>query len=102
MSARLIDQLIKSKYEDANRVYRPKDIMADILAELHIDLGYSKAWRARECALTEVRGSFEESYAVLPSYCHELEAQNLGIVTAIETDAGNRFKYFFHGIGGLH
>ena len=80
---------MKSKYEDANRVYRPKDIIADICAEFHIDLAYTKAWRARECALTEVRGSFEESYAVLPSYCYELEAQNPGTITAIETDVGN-------------
>ena len=36
---------------------------------------------------------------MFPLFCHELEVQNPGTVTAIETDSGNNFRYFFMSLG---
>ena len=58
---------------------------------------YDKAWRAREFALSSIRGSPEESYSALPSYCYVLEQKNLGTITDIVIDHDNQFKYFFYG-----
>ncbi|XP_034202740.1 uncharacterized protein LOC117617471 [Prunus dulcis] len=46
-----------------------------------------------------MRGSAEESYSLLPSYCYELERTNPGTLTYIETDAADHFLYFFMSIG---
>ncbi|RVW28678.1 hypothetical protein CK203_081360 [Vitis vinifera] len=45
-----------------------------------IQISYDKAWRAKELALGSIRGSPEESYNTLPSYCYVLEQKNLALV----------------------
>ena len=64
-----------------------------------INISYEKAWRAREFALESIRGSPEESYNLLPLWCHMLEAKNSGSMTHIETDSQNYFLYFFMALG---
>ena len=58
---------------------------------------YNKAWKAREFALSLIRGSPEESYSTLPSHCYVLEQKNLGTITNVVNDHDNQFKYFFYG-----
>ncbi|RVW93927.1 hypothetical protein CK203_028168 [Vitis vinifera] len=41
-----------------------------------VQISYDKAWRAKELALGSIRGSPEESYNTLPSYCYVLEQKN--------------------------
>ena len=94
-SSWLIGQCIKSKFEEADRVYRPNEIKQDMKLEFGINISYDKAWRARESALNSIRGSHEGSYATLPLYCAMLEMKNPSIVTHIEIDGTNHFKYFF-------
>ena len=60
-------------------------------------IGYDKAWRAREIALSSRRGAPEESYSSLSSYCYVLEQKNHGAIIDIVIDPDNRFKYFFYG-----
>ncbi|RVW57842.1 hypothetical protein CK203_114815 [Vitis vinifera] len=79
--------------------FRPKDIVADIRKQYGIQISYDKAWRAKELALGSIRGSPEESYNTLPSYCYVLEQKNPGTITDIVTDCDNQFKYFFMSIG---
>ncbi|CAL9025821.1 unnamed protein product, partial [Prunus brigantina] len=98
-SSSLIGQFIKSKYDGVSRVHRPHDIMEDMRKDMGVSISYVKAWRAREHALELVRGSPEESYAILPSYCAMLEAKNPGTITHIETDSNNHFMYFFMSLG---
>ncbi|RVX01783.1 hypothetical protein CK203_024437 [Vitis vinifera] len=64
-----------------------------------VQISYDKAWRAKELALGSIRGSPEESYNTLSSYCYVLEQKNLGTITDIVTDCDNQFKYFFMSIG---
>ncbi|XP_008229245.1 PREDICTED: uncharacterized protein LOC103328620 [Prunus mume] len=74
--------------------------MEDMRKDMGVSTSYVKAWRAREHALELVRGSPEESYAILPSNCATLlEAKNLGMITHIETCNNNHFMYFFMSLG---
>ncbi|KAK3205436.1 hypothetical protein Dsin_019482 [Dipteronia sinensis] len=72
-SSWIIGHYIKSKFEGVGCNYRSKEIIADIHKLLGLNISYEKAWRARESAFDEIRGSPEESYAQLPSYCYMLE-----------------------------
>ncbi|KAL6314534.1 hypothetical protein AAG906_026872 [Vitis piasezkii] len=55
---------IRETYKGVGCEFRPKDIVADIQ-------------KARELALGSIRGSPEESYNTLPSYCYVLEQKIL-------------------------
>jgi len=52
---------------------------------LRVSASYSKCWRARKSALTNVAGSNEESYCYLAEYLHLLRLTNSGTITHIET-----------------
>ncbi|KAL6179238.1 hypothetical protein ACLB2K_050754 [Fragaria x ananassa] len=78
-SSSLIGQFVKSKFEGGtSRIYRPRDIIDDACVQLGVNMGYNKAWRAREAALEIARGSPEGSFAILPAYCAMLERKNQG------------------------
>ncbi|XP_062020985.1 uncharacterized protein LOC133737456 [Rosa rugosa] len=99
-SSSLIGQYVKSKFEGGtSRIYRPRDIIDDARVQLGVNMGYNKAWRAREAGLETARGLPEESFAVLPTYYAMLERKNQGTITHIETDEQNHFLYFFMAIG---
>ncbi|CAL8996235.1 unnamed protein product [Prunus brigantina] len=87
------------RFKDSRTIYTASDIIKDVRQNFGVTISYSKAWRSRELAIKIIRGSAEESYALLPSYCYELERTNPGTLTYIETDAANRFLYFFMSIG---
>ena len=57
-------------------------------------ISYDKAWRAREIALSSLRGAHEGSYNALPSYCYVLKQKNPGTITDIVIDHDNRFNFF--------
>ncbi|KAK3207022.1 hypothetical protein Dsin_021068 [Dipteronia sinensis] len=62
-SSWIIGHYIKSKFEGVGCNNRLKAIIADIYKLLGLNISYEKAWRVRESAFDEVRGSPEESYA---------------------------------------
>ncbi|KAL2466967.1 Uncharacterized protein Adt_42818 [Abeliophyllum distichum] len=98
----VIGNHIAPKYQDANRVYIPRDIISDIRREFGITISYTKAYMAKSFASGLIRGKPRESYAKLPSYCHVLEVQNPGTLTFIHTTDDDRFKYLFYGLGTKH
>ncbi|XP_038701808.1 uncharacterized protein LOC119998528 [Tripterygium wilfordii] len=98
-SGKVIGECIKSKYNGVGRIYRPKDIIQDVRQEFDVNISYDKAWRAREATLESVRGMPEDSFSYLPCYCAELEKNNPGTITYIESDHENKFKYFFMALG---
>ncbi|RVW54259.1 hypothetical protein CK203_080126 [Vitis vinifera] len=77
----LIGESIREIYQGVGHQYRPKDIVADIRNKFGVGISYGKTWRAREFALSSIRGSLEESYSALPSYCYVLEHKNLDTIT---------------------
>lgn len=62
-------------------------------------ISYYKAWRAQQWAHALNRGTPEQNYANLPSYCHVLMQANPGTYTFLQTDANNKFKYVFVALG---
>ncbi|WKA02277.1 hypothetical protein VitviT2T_020488 [Vitis vinifera] len=98
-SSWLIGESIRETYQGVGCEFQPKDIVADIRKQYGIQISYDKAWRAKELALGSIRGSPEESYKTLPSYCYILEQKIPGTITDIVTDSDNQFKYFFMSIG---
>ncbi|XP_022894140.1 uncharacterized protein LOC111408632 [Olea europaea var. sylvestris] len=87
------------KYQDPRTIYKPSDIINDVRREYRVVMSYHKAWKAKECALEDLMGSAEESYAKLVKYCHNMEITNPGSVFFIETEADNYFKFFFTAPG---
>ena len=63
--------------------YTPKEIITDFSKKFGVQLSYKKALQAREIALDEIRGSYEQSFNILPDYCHELRRTNPGTVTHV-------------------
>src|ERR1051325_9811735 len=95
----VVGELIKSKYQQVGRQYKPRDIIEDMRLEYGINMSYEKAWRAREFAYTRVRGSPEESYNLLSRYGEALKIANSGTAYDIEIEDGQFFKYMFMAIG---
>ena len=73
--------------------------MNDYQMEFGTTITYRKAHVAKERALRAVRGSYEESFQMLPSYCIELQMTNLGTITNIDTTSKDRFRRFFWAFG---
>ena len=96
---RIVGDIIKGKFLDSNRIIKPKDIVSDIQSEYGIQLSYNQAWRSREFAMEAVRGSAEESYALLPLYSHVLQSTNPGTVTHLQTNEAGQFLYYFVAMG---
>lgn len=61
----VIGHLIKSKYDQVGRTYRPRDIIEDVWRDYGVNINYRRAYRAREYALVFARGSPEGSYALV-------------------------------------
>ncbi|CAL9021435.1 unnamed protein product [Prunus brigantina] len=90
------------EFKDSRSIYTAADIKKDVIQNFGVSISYSTAWRSRELAFKRIRGSAEESYSLLPSYCYELERTNPGTLTYIETDAADHFLYFFYGNWCMH
>ena len=73
--------------------------MNEYQKEFGTHITYRKAHIAKEMALHVVRGSYEESFKILPLYCRELYMTNPGIMTNIDTTVEDRFRRFFWAFG---
>ncbi|KAK2644599.1 hypothetical protein Ddye_019794 [Dipteronia dyeriana] len=69
--------------------------MVEMQVEHGLHLLYSKAWRAKDHAEAYVFGPPEESFKLLPAYCHRLEEVNSGTITTLKTNVTNQFEYMF-------
>lgn len=76
-----------------------KSLMSVVQNEAHVSVSYSTALRGIKLAISEVRGSPEESYRRLYCYLYVLQMVNPGTVTSVKVDARNRFKYLFVALG---
>ena len=63
--ASLIANFVKDRLR-FNNMYTPKEIMFDFQMEFGVTISYRKAYLGREIAMNEIRGSFEESFQILP------------------------------------
>ncbi|XP_076888152.1 uncharacterized protein LOC143538478 [Bidens hawaiensis] len=71
-------RIIHNMREDI--AYSVKQIRASIKDQLHVDVSYSKAWRARKEAVERIYGSWESNFRELPQYIAALQTSNPGTV----------------------
>jgi len=95
----VIGHLIKSKYDQVGRTYRPRDIIEDVRRDYGVNISYGRAYRAREYALVFARGSPEGSYALVNSYGEALKLANPGTVFEVEVEEQRYFKYVYMAFG---
>ena len=67
--------------------------------EFRVTISYMNAHIAKDVALRMVRGSYENSFKILPLYCAELRTTNPSTVTTICTTDDDIFKRFFWAFG---
>ena len=79
--------------------YASKEILTDFQLEFGIQISYRKAWLAKEIALLDIRGSYEDSFRILPSYCIELERTNPGSVSHLIREDDDSFQRLFWAFG---
>ncbi|GKC80005.1 transposase, MuDR, MULE transposase domain protein, partial [Tanacetum coccineum] len=70
---KVIAHIVTPKLQDNRRVLKGKDIQQEILSEYKINISYQQAWRGKEYAIQQIRGSPFEYFEMLPYYCHNLE-----------------------------
>ncbi|CAA3004504.1 FAR1-RELATED SEQUENCE 5-like [Olea europaea subsp. europaea] len=95
-SSCVVGECVKRKYQLRScSSIKPHDIINEMRQTYGVTITYERAWRARECALESLRGSYEEAYYLLAKYTYMLNKMNPGSVVALETEENNKFKYFF-------
>src|SRR5439155_9893807 len=78
---------------------RPKDIVQDIQRELGIQIHYKKALRAKDQAIAQINGSFEDAYKQLPQYCEDLKKSNPFTMAVLNSTPEGRFHRMFVSFG---
>ncbi|KAL5558013.1 hypothetical protein UlMin_034224 [Ulmus minor] len=95
----MVGEHVAKQYVGGEKGPTPKGIQTIVRTNLNTKVSYYKALRGRWHAQSLIRGSSEESFYMLPSYCYMIEMENPGTVTRIEVDGECRFKYFFLAFG---
>ena len=90
---KVIGRKFKSQYVGVLEGPTPRGLVNLARKNLKVGVSYWKGWKARQYAYSLIRGSYEESFPLLLSYCHMLKLKNLGTFTHIEVDENN----FFYG-----
>ncbi|TXG70564.1 hypothetical protein EZV62_005499 [Acer yangbiense] len=88
-----VSELLASKLKVHGHSLKPKDIMVEMQVEHGLHLLYTRAWRAKDHAEASVFEAPEESFKLLPAYCHRLKEVNPETVTAMKTNDANQFEY---------
>ncbi|XP_060216437.1 uncharacterized protein LOC132643918 [Lycium barbarum] len=87
--------VVKPKIANHKRKYTPGDIVDDVKNEYGVDVSYMTAWRAREKAMSELRGEPTESYKKLPGYVYILDKTYPGSHVRMHKSQQNEFLYLF-------
>ena len=87
------------RYEGVKNGPDAAQIRNDVQKEYRASISMWKARKARERAQNLIRGTPDENYALLPSYCHMLKQVNEGTYYKLVIDSSNRFKYVFISFG---
>ncbi|KAL5724302.1 hypothetical protein ACHQM5_007580 [Ranunculus cassubicifolius] len=89
-----VAETVKQKVRDSPS-YKPKDIVTDIKEEYGIELTYYQAWRGKEIAKEQIRGSYKEAYSQLPLLCEKITETNPGSFATFATKDDSSFHRLF-------
>src|SRR5438552_19117021 len=92
--AALISSLIQPRLKDHPN-YSPNEIKKDARRDAFVNVSYSTAWRAKEKAMSNINGSYEDAYAQLPKLCLDLMEVNPGSTIILDRSAANNFRRLF-------
>ncbi|XP_020107382.1 uncharacterized protein LOC109723438 [Ananas comosus] len=76
-------------------------VRTEILRQHGVKISYWKACRARELVLQEVRGDFEGSFALLPSYMQKLRSGDAETCLQLLYQVEGHFHRFFWAFGAV-
>ncbi|TYK09765.1 uncharacterized protein E5676_scaffold127G00490 [Cucumis melo var. makuwa] len=82
-------------YLRASAPCRPSDVINYMKIPHEVNISYDKAWKGREIALNSIRGTPEDSYAMLSAFSDALILNNPVTYTAKEADDECRFRFYF-------
>ncbi|KAA0056244.1 uncharacterized protein E5676_scaffold108G00680 [Cucumis melo var. makuwa] len=74
---------------------RPLDVINYMKIHHGVNVSYDKTWRRREIAFNSIKGTPEDSYAMLSAFSDALIRNNPGTYTAEEADDVGWFKFYF-------
>ncbi|KAL5575870.1 hypothetical protein UlMin_017569 [Ulmus minor] len=95
----MVGEKVAPQYVGGEKGPTPKDVQTYARTHLNVKISYYKAWRGRKHAQSLIRGSPEQSFHLLPSYCYMLKKVNPRTITHIEVNGDNIFKYLFLAFG---
>ncbi|XP_024011260.1 uncharacterized protein LOC112086527 [Eutrema salsugineum] len=95
----VVAEVLRGCYPGEVDTPAPKALIKVVQNEAHVNVSYSTALRGKKLAISEVRGSPEESYQKLYCYLYMLQLVNPGTITSVKLDAKNKFKYLFVALG---
>ncbi|XP_010507266.1 PREDICTED: uncharacterized protein LOC104783862 [Camelina sativa] len=95
----LVASLLHGDYPGQMETPPPKIIMDLVKTKLGVDISYSTALRGKNQAVTDLKGSPEESYKMLRCYLHMLEKVNHGTRSYVHCNENNKFMYLFIALG---
>ncbi|CAL9247860.1 unnamed protein product, partial [Arabidopsis halleri] len=102
-TAKILADLLCSKYANGKKGPRACELPEMVLAELNVTISYMKAWNTKELAIAAARGNEEESYKFLATYLHLVKSTNPGTITEMHTSKDQKgntlFKYLFFAFG---
>jgi|SRR5579859_3303414 len=75
--------------------YRPADVINDIRREHSLQIGYWTAWRAKEAAFANIKGSHESAFSQLPQYCEDIIRSNPSSTAIVERSPDDHFLRMF-------
>ncbi|KAF6153572.1 hypothetical protein GIB67_027439 [Kingdonia uniflora] len=95
--SRWVASIIKQKLQkDPN--YKPSEIIDDMQIQHNIDVPYNLAWRSKEKAHAEMRGSFEHAYQLLTSYFAEVRLVDPDFELDIQTTSYKDKRFTRYGV----
>ena len=80
----VVGECIKQKFLNPKTIYKPKDILRDMLYDLGVSLSYEKDWRPKEKAMEIIRGKPDISYHLVPSNTYKLKKINPGSMAKLK------------------
>ncbi|KAL1193995.1 Protein FAR1-RELATED SEQUENCE 5 [Cardamine amara subsp. amara] len=96
---RLVASLLHKDFPSQFHTPDPKSLVSLVIGKFVVPVSYSTAYRGKQLAVSDIRGSPEESFKIVYSYLYMLEKVNHGTKTSVVLDEGKRFKYLFVALG---
>ncbi|WZY73100.1 hypothetical protein YC2023_005340 [Brassica napus] len=87
----VIGGMMKARFAGNGGGPRPNDIRQAMEGDHDVHISYWKAWRSREIALDQSKGSCGASYNLLPRYLDKLVFSNPGSITDVHTEYAEGF-----------